>query len=535
MKKLLSIILATVMLISLIPAVFAADTEVTVKYDFEGKFEFGEKYADLTYGVCGNWAYADNSKGYTEMDSEHGGVRANSSGNIRVNGGTTTGDYWIAFKLKIDTATDYSMKIEVAAAANATYARIDTYIFKTDTVSSVRDGMTEVNKLSASGLKENATATTLTLGTETQLPTGKKPFEEGEYYFVFRPVTTNTNKSCGWVTLYSLTLEGTVSEPEVTPEYEEAFGEDTYETEENVNVDTKVKVVAYANGETLSQETTSATKNGDVYEIKTDATIGDYTFRYWARGLEDASKGNKRIVSLENNFTYSAEKGDANWLIAVYTKDGEAAEKEYFNANGQLIPDATEETQPYLLGYGYATGWKDNGNGIMEAVYEDGVQKYDITVNGVPSSYEYGKEIKCPTVTASENQFFWGWTKKVGNAEAELVSTDMNYTFYAWENCVVEPLFGDSELVRGDIIARKILISSLDIDNGESVIKAEFIGFDDAVERGITLDSKDYAMTRDDAKQFAIINNVGATEIFAYAILNDGTKYIYTYVAPEAE
>ena len=294
-----------------------------------------------------------------------------------------------------------------------------------------------------------------------------------------------------------------------------------------------VKVVAYAKGETLAQTTTSATKNGDVYEVKTDATIGDYTFRYWARGLENAEKGNKRIVSIEKDFTYCPEKGKTNYLIAVYTKDGEEAETEYFNANGQLIPDATDDTKPYMLGYGNATDWKDHGNGIKEAVYGNGVQSYNITVNG-KDTYTYGTRIICPTVEKPEGKYFWGWTKKVGNTAAELVSTDMDYTFYAWEDCVVEPMFGDSELVRGDIIARKILISKLDIGNNESVIKAEFIGFGDAVERGITLD-KDYAMTRDDAKQFAIINNVNATEISAYAILSDGTKYIYTYVAPTAE
>ena len=325
---------------------------------------------------------------------------------------------------------------------------------------------------------------------------------------------------------YEATVTVTEPAPAVTPDYDAAFGEDTYTTpDEKVNINPTVKVAAYAKDTTLSQTETTATKSGDIYEVKTPEEIGDYTFRYWARGLET---GNRRIVSLENNFNYSAQNGDANWLIAVYAKDGEASEPEYFNANGQLLTKADENTKPYMLGYGYATDWKDNGNGIKEAVYDESkIEKYEITVNGKADTYTYGTEIKCPTVTAPENQYFWGWTKKVGNGAAELVSTDMNYTFYAWENCEVVPKFCDSELVRGDIIARKILISSLDIGNGESVIKAEFIGFDNAVERGITLD-KDYAMTRNDAKQFAIINDVQEESISAYAILADGTKFIYT-------
>ncbi len=635
MKKLLSIFLATAMLISLIPAVFAADTEteagIKVVYDFKNKFVVTNPptpYSALIWeSNDGFWQYADNSRGAEKMENSGGHLRADS-GNVKVVAAKYDAEieswYWIAFKISIPKTGDYGLSVTATPVSGGKKNHIDAFVFKVNSVESISEGFKdEKNKLSTNQFSDDTGEQTLVF------KGGKIPLEADEYYFVFKPTSKATSggnfKDNGYVFLNYLTLtegdgsksvpmissltvdgnkvtataakmsnntdatdvtysyavavddaalaevdantgvvtglaDGTatiiatatkdglsssksievevtapVTEPEVTPVYEEAFGEDTYEIEENVNVNPDVKVVAYANGEKLSQETTSATKTGDVYEVKTDATIGDYTFRYWARGLENAEKGNKRIVSLENNFTYSAEKGDANWLIAVYTKDGEDAETEYFNANGQLIPDATDATRPYMLGYGYATDWKDNGNGIKEAVYGNGVQSYNITVNGKSDLYKYGAKIVCPTVEVPENKYFWGWTKKVGNAAAELVSTETNYTFYAWEDCVVEPMFGDSELVRGDIIARKILISKLDIGNNESVIKAEFIGFGDAVERGITLGTKDYAMTRDDATQFAIINNVNATEISAYAILSDGTKYVYTYVAPTAE
>lgn len=306
-----------------------------------------------------------------------------------------------------------------------------------------------------------------------------------------------------------------------TPEYTEAFGDDTYEVEENVNINPEVGAVAYADGEALSGANAGAVKNADgTYAVTAEETVGDYTFRYWVRGLEDAS-GNKRIVSIENNFTYAPQKGDKNWLIAVYTKNGTAT-TEYFNANGQLIPDGT---LPVMPGYGKATGWKDHGNGIKEAVYGN-IERYLITVNGKEKSYNYGEAVSCTASAEKDGQHFLGWTKlRDGETEAELVSADLDYTFYAWEKCTVEAVYVDDKPVFTGY-KRKILVDTFSLE-GETAVMAEFIGFDDAVERGITLGSKDYTMTSKTASQFTIINDVNAAEISGYAILANGVKYIY--------
>ncbi|MBE6966418.1 MAG: hypothetical protein E7441_10365 [Ruminococcaceae bacterium] len=386
--------------------------------------------------------------------------------------------------------------------------------------------------------------TTLEVNGTTTLAKGNAYLSNGDVTTDLTGVTyisTNTNVATlsgekitavapGTTKIQALRADGYVLDEEIvavnTPEYTEAFGKDTFKTVENVNIDPSVVVAAYAKDATLSQTETCATNNGNgTWSIETPEDIDEYTFRYWARGLET---GNKRIVSLETNFTYSPEKGDANYLIAVYADDSDTENKEYFNANGQLLVGADDNTKPYMLGYGYATGWKDNGNGIKEAVYGEGVKSYKITVNGVEKSYDYGTKITCPTVEAPEGKYFLGWKKTVGGKEtAELVSTEMNYTFYAWEDCVVTPAFGDAEATFTGI-ARKILISSFAIENGDSVVMAEFIGFDNAVERGITLD-KDYAMSNKNANQFTIINDVdvATANISAYAILADGTKFIY--------
>jgi len=307
-------------------------------------------------------------------------------------------------------------------------------------------------------------------------------------------------------------------------EYEDAFGENTYEVVENVNVNPEVSAVAYADGMAHSGANTGAVKNADgTYAVTTEKEVGDYTFRYWVRGLENNASGNKRIVSLENNFTYAPQKGDKNWLIAVYTKNGTAT-TEYFNANGQFIPNGT---LPVMPGYGKATGWKDHGNGIKEAIYGD-VQSYLITVNGEEKSYNYGEAVPCTASAEKNGQHFLGWTKKRdGETEAELVSAEQNYTFYAWEKCTVQAVYADDKPVfTGE--KRKILVDTFSLE-GETAVMAEFIGFDNAVERGITLGSKDYTMTSKTAKQFTIINDVNASmaEISGYAILADGTKLVY--------
>ena len=51
---------------------------------------------------------------------------------------------------------------------------------------------------------------------------------------------------------------------------------------------------------------------------------------------------------------------------------------------------------------------------------------------------------------------------------------------------------------------------------------AEFIGFENAVEKGIMLGNKRYAMTTE-RSQFTIVNDENASEIKGYAIFKDGT------------
>ena len=66
--------------------------------------------------------------------------------------------------------------------------------------------------------------------------------------------------------------------------------------------------------------------------------IEGYHFLYWAKG----ASSKKQIVSYEESFSFKPHEG-ANYLVAVYEKDGdETAKAEFYNANGDLIATLTE-------------------------------------------------------------------------------------------------------------------------------------------------------------------------------------------------
>ncbi len=304
-----------------------------------------------------------------------------------------------------------------------------------------------------------------------------------------------------------------------TPEYTAAFKPDDTQTE--VITASVVTLVYPTNLEVTCSAEENATEG--TWYVKTEETVNDYTFRYWVRGLEDGTK--KRIVSLENEFDYAPQNG-ANYLIAVYTKDGEeATADEYYNANGQLIATGAEPELPYMVGYGKATEWISRGNGVFEAAYGS-VQSYTITVNGKENTYNYGDPVRCVAASEENGQKFFGWTKQGEDDENPvLVSADTSYTFYAWEDCEVTAVYKNEEPVfAGE--KRKILLDTITLGS-DTAIMAEFIGFGDAVERGIILGTKSYAMTKKAATQFTIVNDEKAANISGYAILADGTKVIY--------
>lgn len=345
---------------------------------------------------------------------------------------------------------------------------------------------------------------------------------------------TQTGESLGYFTLRVY-----------RPEYTAAFGPTAYKTE---SASVSTSVVAYAaslDGE-LPKYDITATKNETTgtYAVSAPEEIDGYKFLYWIKGLEP----NKQIVSLDKDIAAYAPHNNVNYLIAVYDKEGATApETEYYNANGQKLENG--DTYPYMAGYGQAEGWIDHKNGVKEAKYgEPNSFKITVaedvaeTIKASAGIYRYGDSVTFTAPESDGTRTFLGWKKTV-NGVSTLVSVANPYTFYAWEDCTIEPLYRTiqgsgatlDDVTPSGMVARKILLGTFDIGNGNKAVMAEFIGFDDAVERGITLGAKDYSMTQKGATQFVIENNVGATAISGYAILANGTKYIYTYTAPETE
>ncbi len=210
MKRIISIILAAAMMLSLSPSVFAtegADEPIEIVYDFAGKFT-----ASMTFGKAkgDNWEIAGfkDSTTDTTMDTKVGnGDKISRSSNynaIRVSA-TDEGKYWVAFELTLDKAARYSLTVNAVAAKTLSEsgAYVDAYLFKKSTVSSIEEGITDQNKFSSSNFTQVSTEEELSFDKEEYLTAG-------EYYFVYSPMVTGG--SGGWVTLLSLTLNGTMEE-----------------------------------------------------------------------------------------------------------------------------------------------------------------------------------------------------------------------------------------------------------------------------------------------------------------------------------
>lgn len=328
-----------------------------------------------------------------------------------------------------------------------------------------------------------------------------------------------------------------------TKQITDAFTVASAETGYNVTAAATV----YVKGEDNHGIVASATRNGDMYEMKAPVKEG-YTFLYWTKALET----NKKIVSLAPEFNYKPAANESNILIAVYKK-AEVSETtgtaEFYNANGQLLyttaEDAIDENNvtvengiltipalPSMAGYSAATHWQLygdeeevkygasvdtvelSGTMIFVASYPETPTKM-VEVNG--KSVAYGTQVTF-TSDASQGAFKW-WIKKVNGVD-EIVSIEDTYSFLAWEDCTVTGVYGEEKPVyTGEKL--KIIIDAFGADG----IMAEFIGFENVsvVEKGIMYNNKNIPMTTD-KPQFTV--TADKSGIFkGYAIVKDGKGY----------
>lgn len=550
MKKFLSVILTAVIVLSLFPSVFAAETEAATEY----VYLFGSNTQDI---VSSAWVDKVEDGAYTYGEYKSG---EDSKGNafdrmwkyykISKESTTATDDSiffstdgiqlpkdssgrWVALKFKVPEVGTYSVGYTALDnSPNNAYTGLFIYTDSNITSDDISDKSTKESDDMYAYTKHdyyyditaNKSRVSYTSDKTLEVTTSGQ-----EFVLVYKSFSSKT------ASLYNMTLTK-------ISQYSEDFAPDTsfaYKSSpKTAYTRASVTPLFYANDGVEIAPVVSAAKgttagNGK-FNVTADATVtaGDgtvYKFLYWAKGLTGGE--DKRIVSLEPNFTYAGDNG-VNYLIAVYAKDEKIDATKYMDANGQVLDSAEgEPALPSMAGYGTAKSWYDHGNGIKEAIYGNAFE-YNITVsNGSGSgTYAYGKAVTCTANAPAEGKIFLGWKKTVNDEDAGLVSVDETYTFSAWENCTVEAVYGEETLKLRDGLARRILIGALPAGE-DTAYMAEFIGFagESTPMRGITLGTTDYTMTNPEVNQFTITDDgdPAATAVSAFAITTDGTKHIY--------
>jgi len=131
------------------------------------------------------------------------------------------------------------------------------------------------------------------------------------------------------------------------------------------------------------------------------------------------------------------------------------------------------------------------------------------------SNPEYGEAVTVTALERSGEDVFNYWEK-----DGKAVSFDRSYTFKAWEDTELRAVYNAYK----PSLAReffRIIIKNFDIGD-DSAVMAEFIGLEDAIEKGVMFgDTNRSAMTTDDT-QYSIIDDVDG-EPCGYAIFSDGT------------
>ncbi len=580
MKRLLSAILVMAMTIALVPAVFATTGEtaaeaVVIEFSSETFFNSdGTSFSNADTVDAGKWT-TDTEQFEIVADKTYtsASVRPWNS-NKAVSGkkllwiftaahkeGATNNRSLFTIKTKLLKAGYYTVSIKALKASNGagTYDVLvnDTNIGSFDAA----EGATSVFKLATSSdfLEKSIDNVTIT------------PDASGYTEIQFK----NTHSSNGYLSLYQIIFTPVAGEGGDEPDVPAVQDEDltaAFTMDETIkkleNYNPSVVPLTYIDGEENNSNTAVTASKEEVkgvYNMTTSSTDGSYTFLYWVKGLDG---GAKKIISRERNFTYSASGTGANYLIAVYEKDGATEGKaEFYNANGQRIQavEASEEVTtvtipeiPSIAGFNAATQWGCTDgkmynpgdvvpiSGTMQFVPVYGDQTRGTVSGGQTNSateptngatwtssqlsYKYAKEGTF-TPIVPEGKKFKAWQK-----DGQIVSLgdDENntYSFMVWTDCELEALFADKD---EEIIYNGPTCKIFVDEFSGNKIMAEFIGFgnDTVVEKGIILTNStgatEIAMTTT-STQFTVENNIGAISAAGYAIVknSDGTftKYI---------
>ena len=405
MKKLLAIILAIAMYMSLFPAAYAEGNDTSGAGGYEYNFTVSalsesatslgysdlktKTLTDVITAVSDPWKWAgfafttnlystasgvqmyvpknraDAGISYVvlELDVKNGGEYAPSLVYKTQDGSLKADVYLIK---NVDTINDFS----VETTGGGGNVEISNYVTKW------QNGEVGGYQLADDAVFSATEETTVTFD-ECTLDS------DSTYYLIFNFVgcTLETTENYMYYYAKSFALDAVESE---ASEIEKAFDY----AESNHTGTGSASITAYAvygtDGEisqTQKIENMPSVTYGDTCEISAPETYADtatdktYKFLYWAKGM---TMGKKQVVSYSATIPEYRPHEGVNYLIAVYEEVGASVDTiEFYNANGQLLNLAlTDEYKlpdlPSMAGYGKAVKWALRNADGTYTEYEEG-------------------------------------------------------------------------------------------------------------------------------------------------------------------
>ena len=479
MKKLLSLILAITMILSLIPSAFAAETpDITIKYDICGI---------LKTGLAGSWNFGlitkELTKDFFRINSDTTPT-ATSNQTIRIRNGRTSSDGLNnGFEL---LRKDVYVSLDVYVPIAGTYTMTGVHPTWTG------GGTVEVYVNDASSPAGNYDCSHLENSSDQK--------DDYRPYFTFKDVEFKAGwnkikfvavtEGQGRVKTFSLilgngggdalmpylngntTLE--VGETATLKGYLSSTSADatvTYTTSNDcVTVGTDGTITAVKPGKaTITMTASNSTvvagnpytvditvpnaktdfvsigidDDGDGVATITNAELGEKViavakvpegkvFRGWVRGSAD----NGHLVWDKEEYEFVATTH--TYLTAIYTDANPAATDEYYHWNGQFLGNdktTAEANISPIVGYTFANSWteakKENTITSWIAKFNKENDEYTVTAgnNGfdiTKADDNYDTEVTC----TSDNAVYW-------YRDGKLVDYGTEYKFFIWDNTTV--------------------------------------------------------------------------------------------------
>lgn len=577
MKSFLSTVLCLLMLAGMLPAVFATETAPTVGAEFTYDFTTNALLDSSNASSTQNSLVTNTSKLNSEKTEPW--VYAGRNNQATNNEWTAT---YLRFKLNPQNTARFAFKLTVPYEGKYSIAVKQPNLYGGGdgiyTNNSGKHYVAGASNLYIFPASEGLTVSNWSPETKEKV-TAIKHFEElasttefefetaGDYYFLFNLDMDNADfvnfytganlaladitRIYNTVSTITLTYMGTTggedsddgSGDSGETELEDVENKFDYKEESYIGGVSSIRAFAVygTDSETSDEQIIEAptVTYGETCTVNAPEAPEGYTFLYWAKG---ATMQKKQIVSYDVELSdYLPEEG-VNYLLAVYEKDDALAvdKQEFYNANGQLlselkITNGVLPEYPSMAGYGRAKAWAlRNGDGsyteyyanedapetegagtlIFMAVYDELKNDITVTIDGVAKKYKYGDEVSC-TASAPSGESFMYWTKN-----GEVVSLAETYSFNVWEDCEVRAVYGVgvNSLSR---TMRKIILGRFSAGDSNAIM-AEFIGFDDALEKGIMFGSQKIAMSSDKS-QFTVLDDATNEGVATgYAIIREG-------------